>query len=162
MLGAVELQTAAGMALPSILVQPKRLALLAYIALSAPDGFVRRDLLLPLLWPDLDNARARNALNKAVHHIRQALGDGVLINRGDEELGLAPGRFLCDAVDFERASDREAWSEALRFYRGRLAPWIVPVERPRVRGMAGAGAKPAETTGGPYCSACRGGAGSRG
>lgn len=124
MLGAVELQTAAGMALPSILVQPKRLALLAYIALSAPDGFVRRDLLLPLLWPDLDNARARNALNKAVHHIRQALGDGVLINRGDEELGLAPGRFLCDAVDFERASDREAWSEALRFYRGDLLPGL--------------------------------------
>ncbi len=111
-----------GGSIPAILVQPKRLALVAYVALAAPGGFVRRDLLLSHLWPDLDDAGARNALNKAVHHVRHALGDGVLINRGDEELGFATDRLRCDAVDFARASDREDWEEAIRLYGGDLLP----------------------------------------
>ena len=35
-------------------VQPKRLALLAYLAIQAPGSFCRRDTLLALLWPELD------------------------------------------------------------------------------------------------------------
>ena len=40
------------------------------------------------------------------------------------ELGLAAGRFQCDAVNFERATNRQAWEEALRLYRGELLPGL--------------------------------------
>lgn len=121
-LGAVALRDASGAALPTILRQPKRLALLSYLALEGIGTYIRRDRLLALFWPDLDEAHARNALNKSVHHLRQALGDGVLLGRGDEELGLAADRIRCDAVDFRQACAAQDPGRALELYRGELLP----------------------------------------
>jgi len=42
--------------------QPKRLALLAYLCLATRGGAVRRDTVLALFWPELDQSRARAAL----------------------------------------------------------------------------------------------------
>src|SRR5919205_360129 len=47
--------------LQALLTQPKRLALLAYLAVATPRGFHRRDRLLGLFWPELDEERARAA-----------------------------------------------------------------------------------------------------
>jgi len=80
-LGAVSLRDAAGAPLPTILRQPKRIALLSYLALGSIGTYVRRDSLLAMFWPELDESHARNALNKSVHHLRQALGEGVLVRR---------------------------------------------------------------------------------
>ena len=41
-----------------VLRRPKSVALLAYLAAARPKGFHRRDSLLPLFWPDLDQAHA--------------------------------------------------------------------------------------------------------
>src|SRR4029078_8149672 len=41
---------------PAILAQPKPLALLAFLALSPRGRFQRRDRLVGLLWPDLDQS----------------------------------------------------------------------------------------------------------
>jgi DNA-binding SARP family transcriptional activator/tetratricopeptide (TPR) repeat protein len=105
----------------SVLAQPKRFAVLAWLALAHPRGIHRRDTLLALFWPELDATHARAALRKTVYHLRQALGADAVINRGDEELGLGPG-FWCDAVEFQEAIAAGRGEAALALYRGDLLP----------------------------------------
>ncbi len=119
-LGGVDLHDAEGHELRAVLSQPKRLALLSYLAVATPRRFHRRDTLLGLFWPELDASHGRGALNRAVHFLRQALGRDVLLSRGDEELGLAFDRLRCDAVDFADALSRGEPAEALEHYRGDL------------------------------------------
>ena len=45
-----------------VLTQPKRLALLLYLALAEPQGLHSRDRLLALLWPEADDGSSRHAL----------------------------------------------------------------------------------------------------
>ena len=61
-LGGVELCGPDGRPVRSILAQPKRLALLIYLAAAGPEAFRRRDTLLALFWPEADAGRARRAL----------------------------------------------------------------------------------------------------
>src|SRR5437764_6836303 len=64
MLGEIRLRTDSpdGVEVAALLGQPKRLALLAYLASPAPGTWHRRDMLLALFWPELDAAHARTAL----------------------------------------------------------------------------------------------------
>ena len=119
-LGGIDLRGEDGAEVPGILSQSKRLALLVYLTLATPRGFHRRDRLLALFWPELDASHARNALSQALHVLRRGLGEGVLVNRGDQEIGLAPGTLWCDAIAIEEAVAQERASEALELYRGDL------------------------------------------
>jgi DNA-binding SARP family transcriptional activator/TolB-like protein len=119
-LGPVDVRAADGSTVLSVLAQPKRLALLAYLALSAPGGFQRRDRVLATFWPESDTDRARAALRQAVMHLRRSLGAGVVVNRGDEELGIAAGALDCDAVAFDAALEAGDAARALELYRGDL------------------------------------------
>ena len=86
-LGQLDLEGPGGHEVRNALAQPKRAALLAYLALATPRGHHRRDALLALFWPESDIERARNALNQAVHFLRLSLGSGTIINRsGDDAL----------------------------------------------------------------------------
>ena len=105
-----------------LLAHPKRLALLTYLALATPRGFHRRDALFALLWPEADLERARNSLRQALHQIRRALGPDVVVNRGDEEVGLAPNALWCDVVEFERFLAQGDAASALALYGGDLLP----------------------------------------
>jgi adenylate cyclase len=122
LLGSLGLRTADGQEIQSVLSQPRRVALLAYLAAARPRGYHRRDTLFALFWPDSDTGRARNALNQAIHRLRQSLGEGVLISRGDEEIGLNPEVFWCDAAAFEEALGGGDCEAALDLYRGDLLP----------------------------------------
>lgn len=102
----------------SVLAQPKRFALLAYLAVEHPAGFVRRDYLLALFWPELPESRARAALRSSLYRLRRSLGKGVLLGRGDEEVGIEAERLRCDAVAFEDAVEAGRLEEALELYRG--------------------------------------------
>lgn len=147
LLGGPDLRAPDGRELREVLTQPKRFALLAYLALARPQAFHRRDTILALLWPESDTAHARNALRQALHHLRAALGDDVLINRGSDEVGLASERFWCDAAEFERALEAGDFAAAADLYRGELLPgffvsdapeferWL-DGERRRLRGRA--------------------------
>ena len=106
----------------SLLAQPKRAALVVYLALNPPAGLVRRDRLLALFWPDADEAHARRALNQALHHLRGVLGAGVLVTRGDDEVGLDPSRFDCDVLRVRELLAHDRLEEALALYRGELLP----------------------------------------
>ena len=59
MLGTLDLKGADGRAVHTILAQPKRLALLAYLAVHTAGA--RRDSVVALFWPELDTAHARGA-----------------------------------------------------------------------------------------------------
>jgi len=119
-LGAVELTGADGRELGEVLAQPKRLALLAYMAIGHPPQFRRRDTLVGYFWPELDTERARAALRQGVHFLRRFLGASVIIGRGEEELGLDRAQFQCDATVFDSEVDAGHVSKALEIYRGEL------------------------------------------
>jgi DNA-binding SARP family transcriptional activator len=100
--------------------QPELAVLLAYLAMRSHAGFQRHGALIRLFWPELDEERGRNALRQAVHDLRQALGDGVVVSLGDEETGLAPGALRCDAAELGDALAEDRLEEALDLYRGEL------------------------------------------
>jgi serine/threonine-protein kinase len=121
LLGTVDLRSDA-VEVRSVLAQPKRLALLAYLASAAPRGFHSRDTLLALFWPESDGERARNSLRQALHQLRRSLGDEVIVGRGDREVGLDPALFWCDAAAFDEAVEEGRFEDALKLYRGDLLP----------------------------------------
>jgi serine/threonine-protein kinase len=120
--GGVALRGAAPGVAHALLAQSKPVALLAYLALS-PDGrFQRRDRLVGLLWPELDQAHARAALRKALHDVRTALGADFIAARGDDEIAIAPAALRCDAVQFAAAIEKGYFARAVELYRGDFMP----------------------------------------
>jgi DNA-binding SARP family transcriptional activator/TolB-like protein len=119
-LGTLVLRDPNGEDLHSVLAQPKRVSLLAYLAIARPRGFHRRDTLLALLWPEQDDQHARSALNQALHHLRSALGKEAVPSRGDGEIGIDVRAVSCDAVEFEAAIEADDPARALGLYRGDL------------------------------------------
>ena len=119
-LAPVELRGTAGNLEHSFLAGPKRLALLSYLILNRPRGMQRRDRLLPLLWPQKGQKNARNALSNLLYHIRQTLGDELLITRGTEELGIDRSKIYCDALEFETLIDQSDMQQAVKLYRSDL------------------------------------------
>ena len=66
MLGGLSLTGADGREVRSLLAQPRRLALLAYLAAGIPRDFQRRDSLVALFWPELDqNTLARRSAKRS-------------------------------------------------------------------------------------------------
>src|SRR5947209_16430043 len=112
--GGLDLRRSDGRELESILTQPKRVALLAFLAAATPYRLHRRDTLLGLFWPELDQDHARAALRQALHGLRQGLGGDVLTSRGDEEVGAGEQRLWCDVRAFQHAPEASDWSSALR------------------------------------------------
>jgi DNA-binding SARP family transcriptional activator/cytochrome c-type biogenesis protein CcmH/NrfG len=106
-------QTAAAL----LLQRPKHLALLIYLALQN-GTLTRRDTLLALFWPELDEAHARNTLSKTLGRIRSCLGDDLLRAIGAHEVGLRPGALRSDVEEFRAALTREDWAGAIELYRG--------------------------------------------
>jgi serine/threonine-protein kinase len=119
-LGAMDLRGPDGGELRAVLAQPKRLALLSYLAAANPRALHSRDTLLALLWPDLNQQRARAALRQALYVLRRALGDEALVTCGDAVIGLEHRHVWCDAVAFDGAVDAGNWPEALALYGGEL------------------------------------------
>ncbi len=112
--------------------QPKRLALLAYLALMSGRSPVRRDVLLALFWPELGDEEARRALRQALHYLRRVLGEDVLVGAG-EELSVSPVRLRCDAVEFERLVAAGEPGPALSLYEGDfLAGFYLPDVAPEL------------------------------
>jgi len=117
-LGTVSLLGADGSELQSVLVQPKRIALLAYLAVASRKGFVRRDPLLGLFWPEHEEARARASLRQALYELRQELGQDALVTRGHDEVGLSAEVFWCDVAAFEAALGDGDPKRAVELHKG--------------------------------------------
>jgi len=117
-LGTLTLQGEDGEHLSPILSQPKRLALLAFLAMAPGGDLYRRDTLLGLFWPEMDETHARNALSQSLSYLRRHLPAGMIVSRGPDEVGVAPGAFRLDVHDFRTALKDGRWLEALDLYRG--------------------------------------------
>lgn len=131
----------------SVLAQPKRVALLAYLAIARPPGFHRRSTLLALFWPEQDERHARWGLNQSLRYLRGVLGASLVQSRGADEVRLDAGAIWCDVVALEEAFNAQRWQAALELYRGDLLQgfhltgsaeferWLED-ERTRLRGLA--------------------------
>ena len=119
-LGGLELRGAAVSRARAVLAQPKRLALLAYLAVESRGGCCRRDTLVTLFWPELNNAHARGALRQALSFLRKELGSKLFFSRSDEEIAIDPEALWCDAAAFEQSCIDTDLAAAMELYRGDL------------------------------------------
>jgi DNA-binding SARP family transcriptional activator/TolB-like protein len=121
-LGAIRLSTDDGREADALLRQPKLLALLAYLSLPRPGTWHRRDSLLGVFWPELDQSRARTSLRSALHALRRQLSEGTIRTRGDDEVGIDPTLLASDAGLMLDDLDAGRQCEALARYAGDLMP----------------------------------------
>jgi DNA-binding SARP family transcriptional activator len=121
-LGGIELRGVPAESADHLLIQSKVVALLGYLALAPRGRHQRRDRLIGLLWPELDQLHARTALRKAIHLVRATLGADALVTRGDEEVALAPNALWCDASELREAANAGQLARAVDLYRGDLMP----------------------------------------
>jgi DNA-binding SARP family transcriptional activator len=117
-LGPLELRWQYGPELVAVLKQPKRIALLAYLALGNGGGLVRRDRLLALFWSDVEDSRARASLRQALHSLRKDTDNALTLTRSAAEVRLNPDVIWCDAAAFDAAVARDALDDAVELYRG--------------------------------------------
>ena len=147
-LGTLEVTGPDARALQALVSQPKRAALLVYLAVARPSGLQRRDTLLALLWPETDQTRGRHALSQVVYQLRRTLGTEAIVSRGDDAVGIDGDRVWCDVAAFEAALADNRPEDALELYRGdfltgffapeaspELDEWIA-AERSRLRSAA--------------------------
>jgi serine/threonine-protein kinase len=122
LLGGVALRGVPTEVAERLLTQSKVVALLACLVLAPTGTFTRRDRLVGLLWPELDQPHARTALRKALHHARSVLGEETIVSRGDEELALLPGALWSDTAAIREAVDRGQLAHAVELYHDELMP----------------------------------------
>ena len=120
LLGGIDLHDSEGTELSAVLAQPKRLALLACLALTLASRFRRRDQLLGLFWPDVDEVRARGSLNRSLSFLRGWLGNDLIVSRGKDEVGVDRDLVWCDVTAFEAAIAAGDLAAAVDLYRGDL------------------------------------------
>ncbi len=129
-LGTLDLRGPDGRELYSLLAQPKRVALLAYLCIAEPRGYHRRDTLLGLFWPDSDHEHARTSLRKSLHVLRRSLGEDAILSRGDEEVAVDFARISCDATTFQDLVSSGQLESAVEAYPGDLLPGFFVDEAP--------------------------------
>ena len=117
-LGSLDVRQHDGLAATAVLKHPKRVALLAYLAVARPNGFHRRDTLLGLFWPEHDTSHARMSLRQALCGLRRDLGSDVIVTRGREDVRLNCDRCVCDAREFGTAIAAGDWERAVALYGG--------------------------------------------
>jgi DNA-binding SARP family transcriptional activator len=113
-LGPPSLRDRAGL-IPVGLGSGKPLALLCFLVLR---GEVRRDEALALLWGDVEEDRARNAFRQALHRLRLALGDDVVVADRQFLRMSATHALRADVLEFEKAFDENRLDAAVALYRG--------------------------------------------
>ena len=123
LLGPHVLRGSDGREITSLPAQPKRFALLAYLALGS-GGYRRRDTLAAMFWPDLDQFAARRALRNTLYHLREALGDDVIVTRGDDAVSINGETLTSDVTRLGEAIDAGRYEDAVVAFRGELLAGI--------------------------------------
>lgn len=100
--------------------QPKKLALLTYLACAAADDFIARDKILALFWPESTESNARHALNQLLHQLRRTLGNDVITTNGAHSLRLNREVVSADLWQFHEFVQVGDWEHAARCARGEL------------------------------------------
>lgn len=150
-LGSIDLRHDDGTAIDAVLRQPKRAALLAYLAASPRGVLRRRDAIVSMFWQEADERHARDSLSAALSFLRRHVGPAAIATRGDEEIGCDLRHLGADIAEFLGALDDRRDEEAVSLYGGDLLPgfhvqdapgfeeWLER-ERERLRALAAASA----------------------
>lgn len=96
--------------------QRRRLACLAVIAAGGARG-VARERIVGLLWPDIEDERARRLLSDTLYVLRAALGEEAIAAVGDR-LVLGGDVVACDLWAFDEAMRERRMEEAVAAYGG--------------------------------------------
>lgn len=96
--------------------QRHRLAMLGLLA-ATPGHRFGREKLIGYLWPEADSHRARHLLSVALHELRAALGESVIVSHGDD-LELNPGLLEVDLWAFRSAVEQRDWATVARLWSG--------------------------------------------
>jgi DNA-binding SARP family transcriptional activator/Tfp pilus assembly protein PilF len=116
--GTLDLRRPDSAPIAELLAQPKRMALLVFLASVDASQVNTRDTVLAMFWPELPAPRARRALNQALYELRQALGPGVIVSQGDQSIRVERKRLCCDAAAFRSAIEAGALVDAMALYHG--------------------------------------------
>jgi TolB-like protein/DNA-binding SARP family transcriptional activator/Tfp pilus assembly protein PilF len=127
LLGGLSLETPDGQ-LSGRAAQQRRLALLALLG-SAPAATLRRERVIGYLWSEHGQEQARRLVSVAVYELRRALGEEALLTHGDD-LALNLQRMRVDALEFQAAVGRAAWSDAASWYRGPFLDGVFLADAP--------------------------------
>lgn len=100
---------------PALARQPRRAALLTYLAVERD---VAREAVIALLWPEAAPDRGRHALNQGIYYLRRLLGAEWVELHGDRCV-VAPW-VVTDVAELEQAAAAEAYEDVLRLYGGPL------------------------------------------
>lgn len=117
-LGVLDVRSEDDAVIQSILAQPKRAALLCYLAAARPGIYHSRDSLVAMFWSELDQEHARNALSQAIHFLRRSLGTDAILSRNSDDLAVNRELVSCDVVELERLLERGSLDSALALYQG--------------------------------------------
>lgn len=116
-LGSVELMGGDRAAAARVMAQPKRLAVLVYLAARPAGERVSRDRLLVTFWPELSSDRARAGLRNALYFLRRTLGAAALPGSGGS-VGVSAEHVSCDAADLLGDPGGRSAASLLELYRG--------------------------------------------
>ena len=105
-----------GGAAPAPLLWKKNVALLLYLA-HAPKQRCTREQLIGLLWPEKDDAAARQSVREAIRVLRQYLGEAQLKTTGDV-IQLLEGAVELDTDRFEQLARQHAWAQTTPLING--------------------------------------------
>ena len=102
---------------PSLTTRPRKLALLAWLALR-PDRSATRDRMVGTFWGGRDDDRARNSLSDALSHLRRVLGREAIRARGEEVRLAADAPLEVDALALTDAASCNNHARVVSLYRG--------------------------------------------
>jgi len=113
-------------------IEPKRFALLVYLAVAHAGNSVSRDTLLTLFWPERDEQAARAALRQGLHYLGTRLGFDLLLGRGTNEIGIDSQRLRCDVLLFDTALDANEPARAMKLVHGEFLPGFLYAQASRM------------------------------
>jgi tetratricopeptide (TPR) repeat protein len=129
-LGGLDAVLADGTRAEALLAQPRRLALLAFLAIESARGAVPRERVAAVFWPDSAPPQASANLRQALAFLRKTLGEEVVENVGQHALRISAAHLSCDALDDVAQGEflaglhlpglGEAWDEWVSAQRQRL------------------------------------------
>src|SRR5262249_32368085 len=103
---------------PPQLLWKKNVALLLYLA-RAPKRRCTREQLIGLLWPDKEDAAARQSVREAIRMVRHYVGEDRLKTAGDV-IQLENGVVELDTDEFERLVQQRDWAATLPLINGKF------------------------------------------
>ena len=116
-LGKLKLVDCDGIDDPSLSARPRKLAVLAWLALR-PGRRASRDQLVGMFWGERDDERARNSLSDALSHIRRVLGRDAVRGVADDVAVTDAAALDVDAAELMSAAASRNHVRVVALYAG--------------------------------------------